>query len=51
LALVDTLRDGTLNDTQRETLHALRAAILSLATQEPDVFAVKKQGATVPEAI
>ena len=31
LALVDSLRDGTLNDDQRDTLHALRAGILALA--------------------
>jgi len=31
LALVDSLRDGTLNDGQRDTLHALRAGILALA--------------------
>ena len=31
LALVDALRDGTLNDGQRDTLHALRAGILALA--------------------
>ena len=29
LALVDALRDGTLNDGQRDTLHALRAGILA----------------------
>ncbi len=31
LALVDALREGTLNDRQQETVHALRAAILRLA--------------------
>ena len=30
LALVEALRDGTLNDKQQETVHALRAAILRL---------------------
>jgi hypothetical protein len=34
LALVDSLRGGTLNDTQKETVQALRAGILALA-QEP----------------
>jgi integrase len=31
LALVDALHAGTLNDAQRETVHALRAGILALA--------------------
>jgi hypothetical protein len=31
LALVDALHAGTLNDPQRETVHALRAGILALA--------------------
>ena len=31
LALMDSLRDGTLSDSQRDTLHALRAGILALA--------------------
>jgi integrase len=31
LALVDSLRSGTLNDTQQETVQALRAGILALA--------------------
>jgi hypothetical protein len=31
LALVDALRDGTLNEAQRETVGALRAGILALA--------------------
>lgn len=31
LALGDSLRDGTLNDDQRDTLYALRAGILALA--------------------
>ncbi len=31
LALVDSLRGGTLNDTQQETVQALRAGILALA--------------------
>jgi integrase len=30
LALVDTLHDGTLNEAQRETVHALRLGILAL---------------------
>jgi len=35
LALVEALRDGTLNAQQQETVHALRAAILRL-TEPPD---------------
>lgn len=31
LALIDSLRDGTLNEKQQETVQALRAAILTLA--------------------
>ncbi len=31
LALVDSLRSGTLNDAQQETVQALRAGILTLA--------------------
>jgi integrase len=34
LALVDALHDGTLNEEQRETVHALRLGILALAEQE-----------------
>jgi integrase len=34
LALVDALHDGTLNEDQRETVHALRLGILALAEQE-----------------
>jgi hypothetical protein len=30
LALVDALHDGTLNEAQRETVHALRVGILTL---------------------
>jgi hypothetical protein len=37
LALVDALHDGTLNETQRETVHALRLGILALAEQECEV--------------
>ncbi len=33
LALVDALQAGTLDDTQRETVHALRTGILALAEQ------------------
>jgi integrase len=33
LALVDALRDGTLNENQRETIQALRDGILALAEQ------------------
>lgn len=36
LALVDALRDGTLNDRQQATVHALRAAILGLLEQQPE---------------
>ena len=35
LALVDALGNGTLNDTQRETVYALREGILALVEQ-PD---------------
>jgi site-specific recombinase XerD len=35
IALVDSLQTGTLNDTQRETLHVLRSGILALV--EPKV--------------
>ena len=34
LALVDALRDGTLNENQRETVQALRVGILALAEQQ-----------------
>jgi len=34
LALVDSLQNGTLNDDQQETVHALRTAILDLAERE-----------------
>jgi len=37
LALVDALHDGTLNEEQRETVHALRLGILALAEQECEV--------------
>jgi integrase/recombinase XerD len=37
LALVDALHDGTLNEDQRETVHALRLGILALAEQECEV--------------
>jgi integrase/recombinase XerD len=35
LALVDALHDGTLNEDQRETVHALRLGILALAELTP----------------
>jgi hypothetical protein len=34
LALVDALQDGTLNEEQRETVHALRLGILTLVERE-----------------
>ena len=37
LALVDALHDGTLNEDQRETVHALRLGILALAEAECEV--------------
>jgi hypothetical protein len=37
LALVDSLRDGTLNEAQRGTVQALRAGILSLVVAESEV--------------
>jgi hypothetical protein len=36
LALVDALRDGTLNAQQQETLHTLRAALVGLVEQAPE---------------
>ncbi len=40
LALFDSLWNGTLNDGQRETVRALRTAILALAEQEVAVGTV-----------
>jgi uncharacterized membrane protein len=37
LAMVDALQAGTLNDSQRETVQALRDAILNMAEQKRDV--------------
>jgi hypothetical protein len=37
LALVDALHDGTLNEDQREAVHALRIGILALSEQECEV--------------
>jgi site-specific recombinase XerD len=37
LALLDSLKDGTLNEDQRETVHALRLGILALAKAECEV--------------
>jgi hypothetical protein len=37
LALVDALHGSTLNEAQRETVHALRLGILALAEQECEV--------------
>jgi hypothetical protein len=34
---VDALHDGTLNEDQRETVHALRVGILALVEQECEV--------------
>jgi hypothetical protein len=34
VALVDALSSGTLNDSQRELVHALRSGILALAEQK-----------------
>jgi site-specific recombinase XerD len=34
LALLDSLKDGTLNEDQRETVHALRVGILALVEEE-----------------
>jgi hypothetical protein len=33
---VDALHDGTLNETQREMVHALRIGILTLVEQESE---------------
>jgi integrase/recombinase XerD len=49
LALVDALRDGTLNDGQRETLHALRAGILSTFGPREGSL-VEAEGNSKPEA-
>jgi hypothetical protein len=38
LALVDSLRSGTLNDTQQETVQTLRTGILALARQQAGVI-------------
>jgi hypothetical protein len=38
LALVDRLRDGTLNEKQRETVHTLRKGILALVEQAANVI-------------
>jgi hypothetical protein len=38
LALVDALRDGTLNESQRETVQALRDGILALVKQTADLW-------------
>jgi len=34
--MVDALSNGTLNDSQREFVHALRSCILALAEQQAD---------------
>jgi len=44
LALVDSLRSGTLNEAQAETVHALRAGILALAEREAVRAAVDTAG-------
>jgi hypothetical protein len=47
VALVDALSSGTLNDSQRQLVHALRSGILSLAEQkenEPDFAAATTFG-------
>ena len=41
LALVDSLRQGTLNETQTETVRQLRAGILALAERENTIQDVK----------
>jgi len=41
LALVDSLRRGTLNDAQTETIRQLRAGILALAKRENNFQDVK----------
>ncbi len=37
LALVDTLRSGTLNEAQRQAVLALRSGILAFVAQEMEV--------------
>jgi hypothetical protein len=41
LALVDSLREGTLNETQTEAVRQLRAGILALTERESNIQDVK----------
>jgi hypothetical protein len=41
LALIDSLREGTLNEAQTETIRQLRAGILALAEREISIQDVK----------
>jgi hypothetical protein len=43
LALVDSLREGTMNQAQTETIRQLRAGILALAERERIIQDVKVQ--------
>jgi hypothetical protein len=43
LALVDSLRGGTLNETQVETVRLLRAGILALAESAENVKLLKSE--------
>ena len=41
MALVDSLRESTLNPSQIDTVRALRAGLMALAEQETDIENVK----------
>jgi len=43
LALVDSLRTGTLNESQAEKLQLLKASILTLAESEETIELVKSE--------
>ena len=43
LALVDALRSGTLNDSQTETMRALRAGVLALVERESVLLDTDRQ--------
>jgi hypothetical protein len=43
LALVDSLRGGTLNQVQAETVRRLRAGIVALSEKEDTIHVVKVQ--------
>jgi integrase len=51
LALVDALGVGTLNETQRETVQALRADILALAEREAGTASAAEEGDAAAESV